>query len=102
MDAQLKKGILEMCILRYVEQHSPYGYDILQMMHRYFPEVSESTLYAILRRLHSEGATATFTGEVSKGPARKYYRITDAGQQRLAQMKEDWHRLQAIVSQLGL
>lgn len=91
-----------MCILHYIQQHNPYGYDILRMMRRCFPEVSESTLYAILRRLHSEGATATFTGEVSKGPTRKYYRITDAGCQRLAQMKEDWKRLQEIVKQLGL
>ena len=51
MDAQLKKGVLELCLLQCLSGEPQYGYDIIQMMHKYFPEVTESTCYAVLRRL---------------------------------------------------
>lgn len=102
MDAQIKKGILEMCILQYIETKTPYGYDIIQNLRQDFPEVNESTFYAILRRLKGEGAASTFTGETSGGPARKYYRITDQGREQLEQMKEDWRRLKTIVTNMGI
>ena len=69
---------------------------------RFFPEVMESTFYAILRRLHKEGAATTFAGEVSKGPVRKYYKITEQGQQQLEQLKADWRCLQETVSKIGI
>lgn len=102
MDAQIKKGILEMCILHFIAKESPYGYDIIQKMHSYFPEVTESTFYAILRRLYKEGAATTFEGSVSKGPARKYYRITEQGKERLSQMKADWEYLRNVIDKLGI
>lgn len=102
MDAQIKKGILEMCILRYIEEKTPYGYDIIQNLHTYFPEVNESTFYAILRRLKGEGAASTFTGGASGGPARKYYRITEQGIEQLEQMKADWRHLKMIVEEMGI
>ena len=88
MNAQIKKGILEMCILHVISGEDLYGYDIIQRLHGFFPEVMESTFYAILRRLHKEGAATTFAGEVSKGPVRKYYKITEQGQQQLEQSIE--------------
>lgn len=102
MDAQIKKGILEMCILHFIEKEQPYGYDIIQKMHSYFPEVAESTFYAILRRLYKEGAATAFEGAVSKGPARKYYQITKYGMERLAQMKADWKYLQSVIDEIGI
>lgn len=102
MDSQLKKGILEMCILHYIEKETMYGYDIIQNMHTFFPEVSESTFYAILRRLHKEGAAVTFKGEVSKGPARIYYKITEEGKNQLAELRNDWKHLQEIITQMGI
>lgn len=102
MDAQIKKGILEMCILHFIAKESPYGYDIIQKMHSYFPEVTESTFYAILRRLYKEGAATTFEGSVSKGPARKYYRITEQGKERLSQMKADWEYFRNVIDKLGI
>ncbi len=101
MDAQLKKGILEMCMLSFLEKESLYGYDIIQRLHVFFPEVGESAFYAVLRRLNKEGLATTFLGEVSNGPVRKYYRLTDAGKERLSQMREDWRRLEEIVRQIG-
>ena len=71
-------------------------------MHRHFPEVTESTFYAILRRLAKEGVADTFQGSVSNGPVRKYYRLTDSGRERLAKMAEDWRRLREILETLGI
>lgn len=102
MDAQIKKGILEMCILHLIAMERPYGYDIIQKMHSYFPEVTESTFYAILRRLHKEGAATTFEGTVSKGPTRKYYQITEQGQERLEKLKADWEYLRNITEEMGI
>ncbi len=102
MDAQIKKGILEMCILNYIERENLYGYDIIQNMHGFFPEVTESTFYAILRRLHKEGAATIYEGQVSKGPVRKYYKITEQGQKKLARMKEEWRYLQKVMDEMGI
>ena len=102
MDAQLKKGILELCLLQTISGEPQYGYDVIQRMRQHFPEVTESTFYAILRRLNKEGAADTFQGSVSNGPVRKYYRLSSEGRERLARMTADWNRLREIVSQLGI
>lgn len=102
MDAQLKKGILELCLLQTISGEPQYGYDVIQRMRQHFPEVTESTFYAILRRLNKEGAADTFQGSVSNGPVRKYYRLTEAGRERLDRMSEDWRRLRDVVRQLGI
>ena len=102
MNAQIKKGILEMCILHVISGEDLYGYDIIQRLHGFFPEVMESTFYAILRRLHKEGAATTFAGEVSKGPVRKYYTITPQGLEHLARARADWAHLKSIVEEMGI
>lgn len=102
MDAQLKKGILEMCILYCISQKEMYGYDIMQEMHAYFPEVNESTFYAILRRLNKEGVTETYIGEESNGPQRKYYRITSKGKIYLEKSIDNWKKISAIVNEIGI
>ena len=102
MDAQLKKGILELCLLQRLSGEPKYGYDIIQALRIHFPEVTESTFYAILRRLAKEGVADTFQGSVSNGPVRKYYRLTDSGRERLAKMAEDWRRLREILETLGI
>ena len=102
MDAQLKKGVLELCLLQCLAGEPKYGYDVIQTMHRHFPEVTESTFYAILRRLAKEGVADTFQGSVSNGPVRKYYRLTDSGRERLAKIDEDWRRLREILETLGI
>ena len=102
MDAQLKKGILELCLLQTISGEPQYGYDVIQRMRQHFPEVTESTFYAILRRLHREGAAETFQGSESNGPVRKYYRLTDQGRERLEQMAADWRSLREIMQKLGI
>ena len=102
MDAQLKKGILELCLLQTISGEPQYGYDVIQRMRQHFPEVTESTFYAILRRLAKEGAADTFQGGASNGPVRKYYRLTSAGRERLDRMAADWRSLREILEKLGI
>ena len=102
MNTQLKKGILEMCILHYIEKESMYGYDIIQSMHSYLPEVAESAFYAILRRLNNEGDAVSFRSEISKGADRKYYTITEQGRERLMRMKDDWGYLKRVMDEIGI
>ncbi len=102
MDAQIKKGVLEMCILHMISENEMYGYDIIQQIHGFFPEVTESTIYAILRRLHKDGATDTYQSAGTKGPVRKYYTITPQGLEHLARARADWAHLKSIVEEMGI
>ncbi len=102
MDAQIKKGILEMCLLKKLSQSDYYGYTLMQEMRKVFTDVNDSTFYAILRRLNKEGKTETYFGKESLGPKRKYYRITDFGICDLNSSVQDWKELQNIVEQIGI
>lgn len=99
---QMKKGVLEMCMLSVVSKGDMYGYEIMKRVTEAFPDINESTVYAVLRRLRSDGCTETYTGEVSGGPQRKYYRITQQGLDRLEKMTEEWNRLIRSVKMLGI
>ena len=79
MDAQLKRGILNICVLKLLENESMYGYELVKTIQQYFRDTEESTLYAILRRLNKEGLTDMYYSDVSNGPVRKYYSITELG-----------------------
>lgn len=83
MDSQMKKGILEMCLLHLIAKGDIYGYELLKTVSDIFPEVNESTVYAILRRLYSGGYTQTYKVAVQNAPERKYYQITDVGREYL-------------------
>lgn len=102
MDPQLKKGVLKLCVLQAISGEARYGYDILQGLHALFPEVDESTIYAILRRLYAEGDATQEVSADSKGPARKYYRLTDQGRVTLSTLRAEWRDLLGRVATLGL
>ncbi len=102
MDAQLKKGVLELCLLSCVAREEQYGYDVIRRLRAHFPEVNESSFYAILRRLHREGALEQYAGETSGGPPRKYYRITPRGRALLERQSADWLRLAETVREMGV
>lgn len=102
MDAQIKKGVLEMCILYKLSQKDYYGYPLMQEMKTLFPEVNDSTFYAILRRLSKEKAADLYLGQESGGPQRKYYKITAEGMDRLEKMIYDWNQLKTKVSEIGI
>lgn len=102
MDSQMKKGILEMCLLQMIASRETYGYELMAALCAAFPGVNESTVYAILRRLQNDGHLETYAGERSGGPARRYFRLSATGRQALAQAVADWHALTAAVTSLGI
>ncbi len=81
MDAQLKKGLLEICVLKAISREESYGYKIISDLAP-FIEISESTLYPILKRLESAGAVVT-RNAIFNGRLRKYFRITEIGLSRI-------------------
>ena len=94
MDIQLKRGLLEVCVLAAIESEDSYGYKIIKDMKPYL-ELSESTLYTILKRLEMAQMLTVRSAEHG-GRLRKYYRITDAGRKRIADFKEEWNEILAI------
>ena len=98
----MKKGVLEMCILHICNENDMYGYEIMKRVTDAFPEINESTIYAVLRRLNADGSTESYTGTVSGGPQRKYYRITDSGRKQLAEITEMWKSTVNAVCKIGI
>ncbi len=94
MDGQLKRGLLDVCVLAAIKDEDSYGYKIIKDMKPYL-SLSESTLYTILKRLETTELLTVRTAEHG-GRLRKYYRITDAGRRRLAEFSEEWQELLAI------
>ena len=94
MDIQLKRGLLEICVLAAIKNEESYGYRIIKDVAP-FVEISESTLYPILRRLEA-GELLTVRSAEHNGRLRKYYRITEAGRARLAEFTSEWAEIMAI------
>lgn len=94
MDIQLKRGLLDVCVLKAIKNEDSYGYKIIKDIKPYV-EISESTLYPILRRLESGGMLTVYSAE-HNGRLRKYYHITDAGLKRIDDFKCEWKELMSI------
>ena len=94
MDIQLKRGLLDVCVLAAIKTEDSYGYQIIKDMKPYV-EVSESTLYPILRRLEAAKLLTVRTAE-HNGRLRKYYHITPLGIERIEVFKEEWAELLSI------
>lgn len=96
MDVQLRRGLLEVCVLAAVARHDSYGYQIIREMEPYV-EISESTLYPILRRLEAGEMLNVYSVEHS-GRLRKYYQITQRGLDRLEEFQQEWREIMKIYS----
>ena len=94
MDVQMKRGLLDVCVLAAIQSEDSYGYQIIKDIRPYV-DVSESTLYPILRRLE-EGRLLTVRSVEHNGRLRKYYHITDAGRTRIEDFKRDWKEMESI------
>ena len=94
MDVQLKRGLLDVCVLAAIEKEDSYGYKIIKDVKPYL-ELSESTLYTILKRLETAGMLIV-DHAIHGGRLRKYYHITTAGKQRIEDFKEDWKEILSI------
>ncbi|MBR6522802.1 MAG: PadR family transcriptional regulator [Oscillospiraceae bacterium] len=94
MDVQLKRGLLDVCVLTAIKNEDSYGYKIIKDLKPYV-ELSESTLYTILKRLET-GSMLTVRSVEHDGRLRKYYRITAMGLKRIEEFKEEWEKVLAI------
>ena len=94
MDIQLKRGLLDVCVLASIKNEDSYGYKIIKDLKPCI-ELSESTLYTILKRLESANLLTVRTAE-HEGRLRKYYHITVAGIRRLEEFEEEWKEMVSI------
>ena len=94
MDIQLKRGLLDVCVLSAIKNEDSYGYKIIKDMKPYI-EMSESTLYTILKRLETAGMLTVRSSEHG-GRLRKYYHITQVGLRRIEDFKEEWREVMSI------
>lgn len=94
MDIQLKRGLLDVCVLAAIKSEDSYGYKIIKDMKPYI-ELSESTLYTVLKRLEA-ASMLTVRAVEHGGRLRKYYRITGEGRKRIEEFKCDWEEILTI------
>lgn len=100
MNAQFKKGVLELCVLAALARQDCYGFELVSEISRNVA-MSEGTIYPLLKRLKDDGHLLTYLRESREGPPRKYYRLTDTGRARHAQLVHEWrtfcHGVDAII-----
>lgn len=94
MDIQLKRGLLDVCVLAAIKNHDSYGYQIVKDMKPYV-DISESTLYPILRRLEAAELLTVRNAE-HNGRLRKYYRITPLGLERIHAFRKEWDEILSV------
>lgn len=96
MDTQLKKGLLEVCVLKCLSISDSYGYEIINQVSPYV-EISESTLYSILKRLESQKCLKTYKEE-HNGRLRKYYKLTKTGRAKMNDFAEEYQKLTRAIN----
>jgi len=89
MKTQLKKGALDMCVLAALAAGDSYAYELVGMLSRTM-EISEGTMYPLMRRLQAEAWVTTYLMESASGPSRKYYTLTAEGRLQLTLMQQEW------------
>ncbi|WP_348943593.1 PadR family transcriptional regulator [Chitinibacter sp. FCG-7] len=99
MKTQLKKGVLEMCVLAVLARGDSYAYEIVSTLSNTM-DMSEGTIYPLMRRLEAEQWVSTYPSQSSSGPARKYYQLTELGRFALQQMQGEWQEFIADVEQV--
>ena len=99
MNIQFKKGVLELCVLSMLKDGDKYGYELADAIGSHI-EISEGTMYPLLRRLKNEGYFEDYLVESAVGPARKYYRLTDKGRQTQSELEREWRVFSGKVDDL--
>jgi PadR family transcriptional regulator PadR len=96
---QLRKGVLDLCVLALLARQDGYAYDIAS---RLADEIGmgEGTIYPLMRRMQSDGLVKTYLEESSSGPPRKYYQLTKAGHSALAAQKSEWNTFTGAVARV--
>lgn len=100
MNPQLKKGVLELCVLSQLTKEDKYGYELTDAISREM-SIAAGTLYMILKRLKEAGYVETYLQESASGPARKYYHLTEAGTAYQQEKKQEWLDFTQQINQLA-
>jgi len=96
---QLRKGVLDMCVLAMLARKDGYAYDIASRLAEDIG-MGEGTIYPLMRRMQSDGLVKTYLEESSSGPPRKYYQLTKAGRAALITQKAEWNAFTASVAKI--
>lgn len=99
MNAQFKKGVLELCVLAILDKKDCYGYEMVDEISKNI-SISEGTIYPLLKRLKKDGLVTSYLKESQNGPPRKYYRITDMGKEKKEKLVAEWDEFSVSVSNL--
>lgn len=99
MNIQFKKGVLELLVLSLLSESNRYGYELVERISDHV-DISEGTIYPLLRRLKSEGYVSTYLEESQSGPPRKYYTLTDYGREVFFEQLDEWDRFIESVNKL--
>lgn len=99
IQTQLRKGVLELCVLTLLSRGDAYGYEIASKLMTQVG-MGEGTIYPLMRRMQDDGLVSTYLVEVSGGPPRKYYRMTDVGRETLIAQRGEWKNFIASVEKM--
>jgi len=99
IQVQLKKGVLELCVLALLSNGDGYAYDIASRLAKGV-DMGEGTIYPLMRRLQLDGLVQTYLKESPAGPPRKYYKLTDAGQASFIAQKAEWKAFSRAVDDI--
>ena len=99
MNNQLKKGVLDLCVLAFLDKGDSYGYDLADSLTKKV-QVADGTVYPILRKLAQDGCVETYLKESQNGPPRKYYHLTDTGRDRLRSDRAEWDEFAKAVDDI--
>ncbi|MCC3375315.1 PadR family transcriptional regulator [Cohnella sp. REN36] len=99
--SQVRRGLLEYCILQLIGREPRYGYELVTVLSRWEPlAVTEGTLYPLLRRLLKDQIIESYWQESESGPPRKYYRLTETGRSLTDKMSGEWRKIDGAVRQI--
>jgi len=99
VNAQFKKGALELCVLSQLKDADRYGYQLTDAVSKEMA-IAPGTLYLVLKRLKEEALVETYLVESDEGPARKYYHLTEEGKAHQTQLEQEWKSFVAAVDRL--
>lgn len=99
MNIQFKKGVLELCVMALLYKRDYYGYDLSEYLSARM-DISDGTVYPILRNLKSGGLVTTYLSEQSGGPPRKYYSLTNTGKNEYLNYKKEWESFTRVVKKI--
>lgn len=99
MNIQFKKGVLELCVLSLLTRRDFYGYELVEHISKHI-NISEGTIYPLLRRFRKDGYVTNYLQESQEGPPRKYYKITEEGKKAFKELEKEWENFTIGVNKI--